>query len=154
MQLIKWGLSEELRQNRGLVGMYLSGAIYKNIILLKTISKVISKYTFWCNCLQFSNIEECLSDVLRYCPSITEEDCDYHGKYINTWKAKDEKECQSICGMISYPDCGYFSFIKSEKNCDLYELPNKNCISIGGSKGPSLLQCLGMYGNNRTSYKL
>ena len=59
---------------------------------------------------------------------------------------KDEGQCQELCRECRYPDCSYYNFIKSENRCVLWELPNKDCISIGGSKQPSLLECLGMYG--------
>ena len=95
---------------------------------------------------QISSVEECLNSASMECPVITEEDCDYNGKYIVEIKANDDRQCQQICIDCRYPDCGYWSFIKSEKNCILWELPNKNCITIGGSDEPSLLTCLGIYG--------
>ena len=58
---------------------------------------------------------------------------------------KDEGQCHELCRECRFPDCSYYNFIKSENRCVLWELPNKDCISIGGSKQPSLLECLGMY---------
>ena len=85
------------------------------------------------------------------CPAITEEECDYNEeKLVFVHSTADEKQCQNLCLTLKYPECGYWTFHKSQKDCYAWEarvtpLPNTNCTSIGGSKEPSLLQCIGIF---------
>ena len=87
----------------------------------------------------------CLNSTSATCSSITEEDCDYKGKYINNVTTQDENQCQQRCEDCSFPDCGYWSFDRSKKNCILWELPTRQCLALGGPKEPPFLQCIGKY---------
>ena len=101
-----------------------------------TFSLVFSKKT---------RIDMCLNSTSATCSSITEEECDYKGKYINNVTTQDENQCQQLCEECSLPDCEYWSFDRSNKNCILWELPTRQCLALGGPKEPQFLQCIGKY---------
>ena len=136
MHVSNGGVSKSLRRNRRLIGKHVTKST-------KPLT-AIPETEIFIHSFQFSSVEKCLDGSPRSCPAITEEECEFHGKFINHQKANDHKQCQALCQNCRYPDCGHWSYVRSEQMCTLWELPNKNCISIGGSKEPSLLQCLGM----------
>ena len=87
----------------------------------------------------------CLDSSSDSCSVITEEECDYNGKRIRNLTTDDENHCQQQCKDNKMPDCGYWSFDRSHKNCILWELPTRQCLALGGPKEPPFLECFGKY---------
>ena len=82
------------------------------------------------------------------CYAVTEEECHYYGKHILDFTATDEGHCQEICPQTRYPDCGYWSFNRTNNNCSLWEIPTRKCLALGGPKEPPFIQCLGNQNNH------
>ena len=92
-------------------------------------------------------MDQCLNSVLNgtsdSCYAVTEEECQYYGKLIRDFNAEDENQCQEICQLTRLPDCGYWSFNRTDNTCSSWEFPTRKCIALGGPKEPSFVKCIG-----------
>ena len=78
------------------------------------------------------------------CDMFMEEDCEYLGLIVYespSGSVTSKDYCQDLCSTFEYSGCKYWSYVKNEKKCFLYDSKDRICQSIGGPLHPSITDC-------------
>ena len=114
---------------------------YTNICFKATLVRNYKIYQSF----QHQNIEDCITSLGETCDMIMEENCEYLGELVYnspSGSVRTKDDCQDLCLGFEFLDCKYWSYLKSNSTCYLYNSQERKCQAIGGPQLPSIEECM------------